>query len=176
VNDARGSIEVRSTRMRRLLRAPRARVYALLLDPTALPHWKVPDGMSLEVHEWEPREGGRIRVSLTYRDEGSAGKSAAHTDTYHGEFVHLVRDELIVERDEFETDDPAFRGAMTISFALTDAKGGTELVTTHDGVPPGVRLADNELGWRMALDKLAALVADLGGTSGTPIGAKPVSP
>jgi len=158
VTEAGGSIEVRSTRMRRVLRAPRARVYATLLDATALPRWKVPDDMSLHVHEWEPREGGRIRVSLTYRDAGGAGKSGAHTDTYHGEFVHLVLNELIVERDEFETDDPALRGAMTITFALRDLEGGTELVATHDGVPAGVRLADNELGWRMALDKLAALV------------------
>ena len=149
--------EVRSTRLHRIIPAPRARVYQLLLDPTALPHWKVPAGMDLEVHEWEPREGGRIRVSLTYRDATGAGKSDAHTDTYHGQFVRLVPNELIVERDEFETDDPAFRGAMTISIALEDAEGATQLVATHDGVPVGIRLADNETGWRMALDKLAAL-------------------
>ena len=149
--------EVRSTRLRRTIPAPRARVYQLLLDPMALPHWKVPDGMDLEVHEWEPREGGRIRISLAYRDASGAGKSDVHIDTYHGRFVHLIPNELIVERDEFETDDPAFRGAMTISIALSDAEGGTELVATHDGVPAGVRLADNETGWRMSLDKLAAL-------------------
>ena len=152
--------EVRSTRLRRLIPAPRARVYQLLLDPTVLPQWKVPEGMDLEVHEWEPREGGRIRISLTYRDASAAGTSDVHTDTYHGQFVHLVPNELIVERDEFETGDPAFRGAMTISIALEDADGGTELVATHDGVPAGVRLADNETGWRMALDKLAALAQE----------------
>jgi uncharacterized protein YndB with AHSA1/START domain len=163
VTEAGGSIEVRSTRMRRLIPAPRAHVYCVLLDPAALPRWKVPDGMELVVHEWEPRQGGRIRISLTYRDASGTGKSDAHTDTYHGQFVHLVPNELIVERDEFETDDPALRGAMTISIALSDAKGGTELVATHDGVPAGVRLADNELGWRMALDKLAALVREPAG-------------
>ena len=152
-----GSTEVRSTRLRRVIPASRQRIYQVLLDPGALPRWKVPDGMDLQVHEWEPREGGRIRVSLTYRDESAAGKSDVHTDRYHGQFVHLVPNELIVERDEFETDDPAFRGAMTMSFALEDAEGATELVATHDGVPVGIRLADNETGWRMALDKLAAL-------------------
>jgi uncharacterized protein YndB with AHSA1/START domain len=151
------TIEVRSTRLRRLIAAPRARVYQLLLDPTKLPRWKVPDGMDLEVHEWDPCQGGRIRISLTYRDASAAGKSDVHTDTYHGQFVRLVPNELIVERDEFETDDPAFRGAMTISIALEDVEGATELVATHDGVPTGVRLADNETGWRMALDKLASL-------------------
>ena len=159
MNDG-GSTEVRSTRFRRVIAASRQRIYQMLMDPTALSRWKVPDGMDLEVHEWEPREGGRIRISLTYRDGNGAGKSGVHTDTYHGQFVHLVPNALIVERDEFETDDPAFRGAMTISIALADAPGGTELVATHDGVPVGVSLTDNETGWRMALDKLEALVME----------------
>jgi hypothetical protein len=30
----------------------------------------------------------------------------------------------------------------------------------HDGLPPGVPVADNETGWRMALEKLAALVEE----------------
>jgi uncharacterized protein YndB with AHSA1/START domain len=152
----------RSTKLRRILPAPRQRIYRLLLDPTMLARWKVPVGMTLDVHEWEPREGGRIRISLTYRDIAGAGKSGMHTDTYHGHLVRLVPNELIVEHDEFETDDPAFSGAMTISIALSDAEaGGTELVATHDGVPAGVSLADNETGWNMALDKLAALVVEL---------------
>jgi uncharacterized protein YndB with AHSA1/START domain len=71
----------------------------------------------------------------------------------------LVPNELIVEVDEFETDDPALRGEMTITIALADAAGGTELVATHDGLPAAVSLTDNETGWNMALDKLAAFVA-----------------
>jgi hypothetical protein len=60
--------------------------------------------------------------------------------------------------DEFETEDPALRGEMTITITLVDADGGTEIVAVHEGVPPGVSPADNELGWRTALDRLAALV------------------
>ena len=48
---------------------------------------------------------------------------------------------------------------MTISITLKDVDGGTELVATHDGVPAGVALADNETGWNMSLDKLEALVS-----------------
>jgi len=47
---------------------------------------------------------------------------------------------------------------MTITIALADADGGTELVAVHEGLPPGLFPTDNETGWRMALDKLAALV------------------
>jgi len=47
---------------------------------------------------------------------------------------------------------------MTITFTLTDADGGTEGLGMYERFPPGISLADNETGWRIALDKLAALV------------------
>ena len=147
-----------TTQVRRHIDVPRSRVYRALLDPAALPHWKVPDGMTIQVHRFEPREGGAIRVSLTYDSPSSVGKTSAHTDTYRGRFVRLVPNELIVEVDEFETDDPALRGEMTITIALADEAGGTELVATHDGLPAAVSLTDNETAWNMALDKLTAFV------------------
>ena len=146
-----------STRTRYHIDAPRAVVYRLLLDPHAVAQWKVPDGMTCIVHTFEAREGGWIRVSLTYDEPGAAGKSAAHTDTYHGRFVKLVPGEEVVEVDEFETDDPAMQGEMTITIALSDRDGGTDLLAVHDGLPAGVSPADNETGWRMALAKLAVL-------------------
>jgi hypothetical protein len=69
-----------------------------------------------------------------------------------------VPDERVVQVIEFETADPAMRGETTIAFALADADGGTEIVALHDGLPPGVSAADNELGGRQSLAKLAALV------------------
>ena len=59
---------------------------------------------------------------------------------------------------EFETTDPALRGEMTITYTLADADGGTDILAVHDGLPPGLSAADNEAGWRMSIEKLAALV------------------
>jgi uncharacterized protein YndB with AHSA1/START domain len=147
-----------STRVHRHVSAPRAAIYPLLLDPTAIVKWKVPDGMTAQVHSLEAREGGKIRVSLTYDAPEGAGKSAAHTDTYHGRFIRLVPDELVVEANEFETDDPALRGEMISTITLADAPGGgTDVVGIHENLPAGLSVADNETGWRMALAKLAAL-------------------
>ena len=70
----------------------------------------------------------------------------------------MTPNERVVEVDEFETEDPALRGEMTITITLADADGGTNLLAVHDGLPPGVSSADNESGWRMALAKLAAFV------------------
>ena len=118
----------------------------------------VPDGMSSHVHVFEPHEGGRFRISLTYDEPTGTAKTSARTDTYHGRFVKLVPGEEVVEAMEFETADPSMRGEMTVSFRLTAVAGGTDLVAVHDNVPPGVSPTDNEAGWRMALDRLAALV------------------
>jgi Activator of Hsp90 ATPase homolog 1-like protein len=44
------------------------------------------------------------------------------------------------------------------TYALADADGGTDVLAVHDGLPRGLSAADNEVGWRMSLTKLAALV------------------
>jgi uncharacterized protein YndB with AHSA1/START domain len=153
-----------TTRSRRHIQAPPERVYRLLLDRDAVRRWKVPDGMSSQVHAFEPHEGGAFRVSLTYASPDRRGKTRAHTDTYHGRFVTLVPGSLVVEDVEFETADPAMSGRMTITYTLSPSAGGTDLVAVHEGVPDGVSPADNELGWRMSLDKLAALAEGPGPT------------
>ena len=104
--------------------APRERVYRALLDPHAVATWKVPSGMTCQVHEFDGR----------------------------------VPNEQVIEVVEFETADPALRGEMTITTTLADADGGTNVLAVHDGLPQGLSPADNEVGWREALTKLAALV------------------
>lgn len=151
---------VYSTRISWHVNAPRPAVYRALLDPDAIARWRVPAGMTSQVHEFDPREGGAFRVSLTYDEPGPgrAGKSASRTDTYHGHFARLVPDRQVVEVFEFETADPALRGVMTMTTTLTDADGGTEVLVVHEGIPASVPPADNETGTRMALANLAALV------------------
>ncbi len=142
----------------RRINAPRAAVYRALLDAHAVARWRVPDGMTSRVHAFDAREGGFFRVSLTYEAPTAAGKTDARTDTYRGTFVKLVPGREIVESLVFETADPAFAGRMTITTTLADADGGTDVCMVFDGLPPGVRPTDNEVGTRMALGKLAALV------------------
>jgi uncharacterized protein YndB with AHSA1/START domain len=147
-----------TTELTRHIRAPRAAVYRALLDPDDVQGWMVPEGMTSEVHAFDAREGGVFRISLTYAAPASAGKTSAHTDTYHGRFVRLVPDTEVVQVIEFETDDPGLQGEMTVTYSLADSDGGTALTGRHENLPPGVSAADNELGWSMSLGKLAALV------------------
>lgn len=147
-----------STRLRQRVNAPRAAVYRALLDPQAVATWMVPSGMTSRVYVFEAREGGAFRISLTYDTPTGTGKTSAHTDTYHGHFVRLVPDEQVVEVLEFETDDDLMRGEMTITFTLSDGDGDTDILAVHEGLPPGLSPEDNEIGWRMSLEKLARLV------------------
>jgi uncharacterized protein YndB with AHSA1/START domain len=147
-----------ATRISRRVNAPRPKVYRALLDPRAVATWMVPTGMTSHVHAFNPREGGEFRISLTYDAPTGAGKTTAHTDTFHGRFIELVPDKEVVEVVEFETADPAMQGEMMITITLAEADGGTNVLAVHDRLPPGLSPADNEAGWRSSLAKLAALV------------------
>jgi uncharacterized protein YndB with AHSA1/START domain len=149
---------VYSTQVTRRINASRSTVYRALLDADAIAKWRVPADMSSHVHEFDAREGGSFRVSLTYDAQDGTGKSMDSTDTYHGRFLRLVPDEQVVEVLEFETADPALRGAMTVTTTLTDSEGGTDVTILHQGVPDAIPAADNEAGTSMALAGLARLV------------------
>jgi uncharacterized protein YndB with AHSA1/START domain len=120
----------------------------------------VPDQMTSRVHAFDAREGGTFRISLTYDLPTTAGKTSPQTDSFRGRFVRLVPDAEVVQSVEFESDDPAMQGEMTITYTLIDAGTGTDLVGRHENLPAGVSPADNELGWSMSIDKLAKLVED----------------
>lgn len=147
-----------TTRLIQLVKAPREAVYRALIDADAVATWMVPTGMTSRVHEFVPREGGSFRISLTYDEPTEMGKTTEHTDTYHGRFVWLVPDHQVVEVMEFETTDPSMQGEMTVTFTLRDTEDGTKVLAVHENVPPGIAPADNEMGWRMSLEKLAAYV------------------
>ena len=152
-----------TTSVSRVINAPRQRVYQSFLNGDAVASWLAPEGMRAIVHRFEPREGGEIRMSLTYLNveespDGKGGKSTSDTDTFRGKFVELIPDEKVVWLTEFESPDPAFAGAMTLIWSFTDADGGTEVTVRCENIPSGVRPEDNEEGSRSTLEKLAAFL------------------
>ena len=119
-----------------------------------------PDTLQLRVYAFDLREGGQFRISLRYpqSEDAGRGKTSGDTDTYYGRFVELVPNEMIVEVIEFETQDPGFAGAMTMTVTLAGVAAGTEVTLRYDNVPSGIRPEDHEAGTRSSLNKLAALV------------------
>ncbi|MFC4373043.1 SRPBCC domain-containing protein, partial [Nocardia halotolerans] len=136
------------------INAPRATVYRLLLDGDAVIGWMMPDGVSPEVHRFEPREGGSFSITLAGATTGAA--ELPH-DAYYGRFLSLVPDEQVVEVLEFVTEQDEMTGTQTITFTLSDTGTGTHLDSVHEGVPPGLSAADNDEHWQMALAKLKSM-------------------
>ena len=99
----------------RVIKAPAQKIYAAHVDPQAVAKWRPPQGMCAEIYNFNAREGGGYRMAFVYEDASVPGKTSAHADVFEGQFVELVPGERIVERVEFQSDDPAFAGAMTIS-------------------------------------------------------------
>src|SRR5262249_43556189 len=110
------------------------------------------------IFEFEPREGGAFRMSFGYVDQvhDVPGKTSEHADVFHGRFLKLEPDKQIVEHVEFETDDPAFAGAMTVTTTLNSVPGGTEVTILCENVPVGIRPGDHEKGMASTLENLAA--------------------
>ena len=150
----------RSTRVSRIIKAPREVVYQAFLEPDAVASWLPPDGMRGHIHAFDPRAGGRFRMSLTYLDrlDSPRGKTSEDTDTFEGRFVELLPYEKIVWVVEFESPQPDFAGEMKITWSLADAGGGTEVTALSEDIPEGIRLEDNETGSRSSLRKLAAFI------------------
>lgn len=147
-------------RISRLIQAAPPAIYRALLDPGALVTWRPPAGMKARFDQFEPRPGGRFRMALEYLDADHAvpGKTSEHVDVVHGRFSELVANERVVEEIEFESDDPAFAGVMTLTTTLTPAEGGTLVTIVCENAPSGIRPSDHETGMRSSLQNLAAFV------------------
>ncbi|HEX8228573.1 MAG TPA: SRPBCC domain-containing protein, partial [Chloroflexia bacterium] len=102
----------RSTRVSQVVKAPREVVYGAFLEADAVASWLPPDGMRGQIHTFEPREGGKFRMSLTYLDrlDRPRGKTSDDTDASEGSFVELLPYEKIVWAVEFDSDQPDFAG------------------------------------------------------------------
>ena len=84
-----------------------------------------------------------------------AGKTSEGADVFEGRFTDLVPDKRIVEVVEFESEDPAFAGEMTITTLLEDKPDGTEVTVLCENVPPGIRKEDHLQGINSSLKNLA---------------------
>lgn len=88
-------------------------------------------------------------------DHVNLGKSSEGTDIVQGTFLALVPNKKIVQCFEFESDDPAYGGSMTMTWTLTALAEGTEVTIVCENVPEGIRQEDHEEGLNSSLHNLA---------------------
>jgi len=140
-----------------LIRASPETIYDAFLDPDAIASWRPPSGMSCEIFEFDPREGGRYRMVFRYNEaqHSATGKTSAHEDEFTGKFKQLISNQKIVEEVVFKSDDPAFAGNMIITTTLQRSPGGTEVIITAEQVPAGISPEDHYAGMMSSLKNLA---------------------
>lgn len=96
-------------------------------------------------------------MTLTYAEPPDAGgKSSDESDVVVARFVEILPDDRVVRAVDFESDDPAYAGTMTMTWAVT-ALGAesTRVDIRADDVPPGISADDHVDGLRSSLSNLA---------------------
>ena len=143
----------------RVIDAPLTRVFKALVDREALESWLPPRGMTARFERFEPAPGGSYRLVLTYADPTHVrGKSSADSDIVEARYVEIVPNDRVVQAVDFVSDDPAFAGTMTMTWAVRAVDGGTRVDITADDVPDGISVVDHAAGLSSSLENLASYV------------------
>jgi uncharacterized protein YndB with AHSA1/START domain len=139
--------------------APPGRVWAALVDPDALMVWLPPGDMTGRFERFDARPGGSYRMVLTYPDAaGAPGKASADSDVVEARFLDIVPGERVVQAVDFVSDDPAYAGTMTMTWAVSAVESGTRVDIVAEDVPDGISAEDHAAGLSSSLANLAAFV------------------
>ncbi|SCB27215.1 SRPBCC family protein [Rhizobium lusitanum] len=141
----------------RVIRASPHAIFQAFVDPAALISWLPPQGMTGQIHAFDPREGGSYRLALTYNapDHSTRGKTSEHTDIVSGRFLEIVPDVRIVQAVDFQSDDPEFAGTMVMTWSLDVVPSGTKVTIICEDVPHGISKEDHDEGLKSTLGNLA---------------------
>jgi uncharacterized protein YndB with AHSA1/START domain len=135
-----------SLEIKRVIKAPRDRVYAAWTDGAQLKQWFGPENVQTRELIAEARVGGKFRWDLT----NSEGKEM----TIRGEYRELEPNRKIVFTWQWEDDKTWQHQESVVTVELDDIDGGTELRLTHERLPNEEMRDGHNRGWNSALDKL----------------------
>ena len=139
-----------------MIAAPPGRVWAAFVDPGALMAWLPPGGMTGRFERFDARPGGSYRMVLTYSDaSGAPGKATAESNIVEARFVDIVPGERVVQAVDFVSDDPAYAGTMTLTWAVIAVEAGTRVDIVAEDVPDGISAEDHAAGLASSLTNLA---------------------
>jgi uncharacterized protein YndB with AHSA1/START domain len=144
------------TASRYIAAEPRA-LYRAFMSADALVRGLPPQGATGEIEVFEPYDGGRLRMKLTF--VSAPGKSSNSTDVVEARFVGLTPEKRVGLSVRFVSDDPRFAGTMTMTWRLEPTPDGTLVTVVADAVPPGITRAEHESGMASTLANLARFVA-----------------
>ena len=117
-------------------------VFSAWTDPKIVEKWFCPEGMKVQVHEWDAKVGGSYRISLIDGEE---------VYTTNGIFLEINPFHKIIFSYGWEEDD-LVETLVTVEFINQD--DGTNIILTHEGIDPEESKIHEE-GWLSALSNLA---------------------
>jgi uncharacterized protein YndB with AHSA1/START domain len=120
--------------------------------------WYGPDGATIPIAKMDVRVGGSRLVCMEVQTP-----DGPMTMWFAGEYREVVDNERLVYTEYMSDENGnASSPATEVRVELAEADGRTKMVMTHTGIPAG---SPGAIGWTMALDKLAAYVTSLPGSS-----------
>ena len=134
-----------SLEIKRLIKAPRDRVYAAWTDPAQLKQWFGPESVQTRELIADARVGGKFRWDLT--------NAEGEEMTCRGEYLELQPGKKIVFTWQWDDDEVWENHTSVVTVELDDCDGGTELRLTHEQLPNEESRDGHTGGWNSALDK-----------------------
>jgi uncharacterized protein YndB with AHSA1/START domain len=135
-----------SLQIKRLIKAPRDRVYAAWTDPAQMKQWFGPENVQTHDLIADASAGGEFRWDLT--------NSEGEKMTMRGEYRELQPGKKIVFTWQWDDDETWENHISIVTVELFDRDGDTELRLTHEQLPNEESRDGHTLGWNSALDKL----------------------
>ena len=140
------NVEMLSLELKRVIKAPRDRVYAAWTDPAQLKEWFGPESVRTRSLVADPRVGGKYRWDLI-NPEGEEM-------TVYGEYREMEPGRKIVFTWQWDDDEVWENHTSVVTVELSDHDDGTELRLTHEQLPSEASRDRHNEGWNSVLDRL----------------------
>ncbi|HJQ10289.1 MAG TPA: SRPBCC domain-containing protein [Gemmatimonadaceae bacterium] len=135
-----------SLQVRRVIKAPRPRVFEAWTKADEITRWHAPGPLTVSLAEIDARPGGKYRIHMRQPD-GIEHKVS-------GVYREVDPPKRLVYTWGWEGDHPVKDSVVTVEFL--ERGSGTEVVLTHEGFPTEKERDDHEKGWTSILEKLEA--------------------
>ena len=135
--------------VRRVIRAPRARVFQAWTTPSEVKHWSAPGPVEVLASEIDLRVGGRFKLNM--RSPDGAPHSA------FGEYREVDPPRRVVYTWSWVEEPEVKDTIVTVDFNDLGEKG-TEVVLRHAGLETPKQRESHAHGWTSILEKLGQFV------------------
>jgi uncharacterized protein YndB with AHSA1/START domain len=136
--------------IKRVIKAPRDKVYAAWTDAAQFKEWFGPEGVRTLSITADVRVGGKYRWDMVTQ-EGEEW-------TAFGEYRELVPEKKIAFTWRWDDDEDWKDHESIVTVELSDAAGGTELRLRHEQLPSEQSRDRHNEGWTSLLDRLEQFV------------------